>query len=468
MDASFVLLVSRLQFAMTAFFHFVFVPLTLGLSTISAIMLTLHYSTGKEIYRDMAKFWSKLFAINFALGVATGLVHEFEFGMNWSVYSRFVGDIFGAPLAIEGLLAFFMESTFMGVFILGWDKVPKSVHLLAAWLSSIGSNLSALWILIANGWMQHPAGAHVVNSLAGKRAELADWWAVVFNSVADVKFWHTTTAGMILSSIFVLSISAYHLLRKQHVEFFKKSAFIALVFGFIAAAGEIIIGDIHATEVARTQPTKLAAMEALWETKQGANALFIAWADTKAQKNVIEVPFPIPGLLSFLATHDFNGKLLGAKDLQQKFEAQFGPGNYIPPVNLVYWAFHIMVYLGFYFVLLFLVGLFKYKNLENATGYLKVALYSLPLPYIACWLGWVTAEVGRQPWIVYPFTENYGDIKMPEIGLRTAEAVSPLTNVEVIITYIVFLVTFIGLAIADFYLLGKFATKGPEKGAELY
>jgi len=464
----FVLLVSRLQFAMTAFFHFIFVPLTLGLSTLSAIMLTLHYATGKEIYRDMAKFWAKLFAINFALGVATGLVHEFEFGMNWSVYSRFVGDIFGAPLAIEGLLAFFMESTFMGVFLFGWDKVPKSVHLLAAWLSSIGSNLSALWILIANGWMQHPAGAHVVQTLAGKRAEMADWWAIVFNSVADVKFWHTTTAGMILSATFVLAISAYHLLKKQHVEFFKKSAYIALIFGFIASAGEIVIGDIHAHEVAKTQPTKLAAGEALWETTKGANISLFVWADENAQKNVVEIPLPIPGLLSFLGAHDFNAEIKGAKDLQKQFEAQFGPGDYIPPVNFTFWAFHIMVYLGFYFVILFLLGLMKFRNLENSTGYLKLALYSLPLPYIACWLGWAFAEVGRQPWIVYPLTDNYGEIINAQIGLKTAQAVSPLTNAEVVITYVVFVLTFVGLAIADFYLLAKFATKGPEKETELY
>jgi cytochrome d ubiquinol oxidase subunit I len=416
----------------------------------------------------MAKFWAKLFAINFALGVATGLVHEFEFGMNWSVYSRFVGDIFGAPLAIEGLLAFFMESTFMGVFLFGWDKVPKSVHLLAAWLSSIGSNLSALWILIANGWMQHPTGAEVVNTLAGRRAELTDWWAVVFNPVADVKFWHTTTAGMILSATFVLAISAYHLLKKQHVEFFKKSAYIALVLGFIASVGEIVIGDIHAHEVAKTQPTKLAAGEALWESKKGASILLAAWADEKAQKNVVEIPFPVPGLLSLLAAHDTNAKIKGIKELQKQFEAQFGPGDYIPPVNFNFWAFHLMVYLGFYFVILFLVGLMKFKNLENSTGYLKLALYSLPLPYIACWLGWAFAEVGRQPWIVYPLTDDYGKVLMPEIGLKTAQAVSPLTNIEVVITYVVFAVTFTALAIADFYLIAKFATKGPEKEAELY
>jgi cytochrome d ubiquinol oxidase subunit I len=453
---------------MTAFFHFIFVPLTLGLSTLSAIMLTLHYATGKEIYRNMAKFWAKLFAINFALGVATGLVHEFEFGMNWSVYSRFVGDIFGAPLAIEGLLAFFMESTFMGVFLFGWDKVPKSVHLLAAWLSSIGSNLSALWILIANGWMQHPVGAEVASTLAGRRAEMSDWWAVVFNSVADVKFWHTTTAGMILSATFVLAISAYHLLKKQHIDFFKKSAYIALIFGFMASAGEIVIGDIHAHEVAKTQPTKLAAGEALWETTKGANISLFVWADESAQKNVVEIPLPIPGLLSLLGGHSFDAEIKGAKDLQKQFEAQFGPGNYIPPVNFAFWAFHIMVYLGFYFVILFLLGLMKFRNLENSTGYLKLALYSLPLPYIACWLGWAFAEVGRQPWIVYPLTDNYGEVINAQIGLKTAQAVSPLTNVEVVITYVVFVLTFVGLAIADFYLLAKFATKGPEKETELY
>jgi len=464
----FVLLMSRLQFAMTAFFHFLFVPLTLGLSTISAIMLTLYYSTNKEIYKDMAKFWAKLFAINFALGVATGLVHEFEFGMNWSVYSRFVGDIFGAPLAIEGLLAFFMESTFIGVFLFGWDKLPRAVHLLGAWLSSIGSNLSALWILIANGWMQHPAGAKVAETLAGKRAELADWWAVVFNSVADIKFWHTTTAGMILSAMFVLSISAYHLLKKQHVEFFKRSAYIALVFGFIASVGEIVIGDLHAHEVTKTQPTKLAAGEALWESKSHANISLIVWADESAQKNVVEIPLPIPGLLSLLGAHNPNAEIKGIKDLQAEFESKFGPGDYIPPVNFCFWAFHLMVYLGFYFVVLFALGLKKFENLENSTGYLKLAMYSLPLPYIACWLGWAFAEVGRQPWIVYPLVDNYGEFVLPEIGLKTAQAVSPLTNVEVVITYVLFILVFVGLAMADFYLLAKFAARGPEKEAELY
>ncbi len=464
----FVLLVSRLQFAMTAFLHFIFVPLTLGLSTISAIMLTIYHKTGKEIYKDMAKFWVKLFAINFALGVATGLVHEFEFGMNWSVYSRFVGDIFGAPLAIEGLLAFFMESTFIGVYLFGWDKVPPKVHLLAGWLSAIGSNLSALWILIANGWMQHPVGSAVNQTVVGKRAELTDWWGVVFNSVADVKFWHTMTAGFILSAIFVLSVSAYHLLRKQHVEFFKKSALIAIVFGLIASAGEVVIGDFHASEVAHTQPTKLAAGEALWDTTKGATITLFAWADQDAQKNAFEVPLPIPGLMSFLAFHDFNAEVKGIKDLQSQFQETFGPGNYIPPVNLSYWAFHLMVYLGFFFVILFIIGLVKYRNLENSPGFLKVALYSLPLPYIACWLGWTFAEVGRQPWIVYPLTVEGGKIVNPGMGLKTAQAVSPLTSIEVIITYVVFVATFVILAIIDFYLLAKFASKGPEKSAELY
>ncbi len=465
---SFVVLASRLQFAMTAFFHFIFVPLTLGLGTLCAIMLTLYYSTGKEIYKDMTKFWSKLFAINFVIGVATGLIHEFEFGMNWSVYSRFVGDIFGSPLALEALMAFFLESTFMGVFLFGWDRVPKGVHLLSAWLVAIGSNLSALWILIANGWMQHPVGATVTKTVVGKRAELTNFWSVVFNPVGDVKFWHTTTAAMITAAIFVLSVSAYHLLRKQNIDFFKKSAYIAIIFGLISSTGEIFIGDEHAHEVTETQPTKAAAFESVWNTKRHADMNLFAWADQKDQKNVVKIPLPIPGLLSLLGTHNINGKIHGGKDLQKMFQAKFGPGNYLPPVNLVFWSLHIMVYLGFFFVLLFLWGLFRYKDLENARTFLKVALYSLPLPYIACWLGWAAAEVGRQPWVVYPLTTDNGKIIMGDIGLKTSQAGSLLTNSEVIITYVVFATTFTVLAIAGFYLLAKIATKGPQRSAEIY
>ncbi len=456
---SFVLTLSRLQFAMTAFFHFIFVPLTLGLSTLIAIMMTLYYKTKKEEYKEMAKFWTKLFAINFALGVATGIVHEFEFGMNWSVYSRFVGDIFGAPLAFEGLMAFFLESTFVGVLVFGWDRVSDKVMLLASWLTAIGTNISAFWILVANGWMQHPVGSKLVEGLAGKKAVLTNFWAIVFNPVADTKFMHTITAGFIVSAVFVLSISAYHLLKGNRIDLFKKSAFIALVFGLLASFAELGIGHVHTVEVAKVQPTKIAAAEALWQTKTGPSLLLAAWADQKHMRNVFEIP-SIPGSLSMMLYMKPNVKVEGLIDLQKQFSKIWGPGNYIPTsVNLVFWSFHLMIYLGTFFVLLFLVGLWKFKNLENSKTYLKVALYSLPLPYIASWLGWAMAEVGRQPWIVYPL--NWKDAT--SVALKTAQAVSPITSSEIIISYVVFLIIFTGLAIADFYLLAKFASKAPEK-----
>jgi len=452
-----VVTLSRLQFAMTAFFHFIFVPLTLGLSVLVAIMVTLYYKTGKEIYKKMAKFWVKLFAINFALGVATGIVHEFEFGMNWSVYSRFVGDIFGAPLAFEGLMAFFLESIFVGVLLFGWDRVPKKVHLLAAWCTAIGSNLSAFWILVANGWMQNPVGAKLETGLAGKKAVLTNFFDIILNPVAVTKFMHTITAGFILSAVFVLGVSAYHLLKKNAVDMFKKSAYIAIIFGLIASVGELLIGHMHTVEVAKVQPTKIAAAEALWETKKGPTISLAAWADEKNQRNIFEIP-TIPGLLSLMLYNDPNAEVLGLKDLQEKFEKIWGPGNYIPPVNLTYWSFHIMVFLGSFFVLLFVLALLKFKNLENTKWLLKLAMFSIPLPYIASWFGWAFAEVGRQPWIVYP--ANWQD--PTSVALKTVEGVSKITTVEVLISYIVFLVIFTGLAIADFYLLAKYASKVPQ------
>jgi len=453
----FLLTMSRLQFAMTAFFHFIFVPLTLGLSILIAIMLTIYYKTGKEDYKVLAKFWTKLFAVNFAIGVATGIVHEFEFGMNWSVYSRFVGDIFGAPLAFEGLMAFFLESTFVGILLFGWDRVPKKVHLLAAWLTAIGSNISAFWILVANGWMQHPAGSKLVEGLAGRKAVLTSFADIVLNPAADIKFMHTITAGFILSAAFVLGISAYHLLKGNNVKLFKKSAFIAIIFGLIASVAEMGIGHVHTVETAKFQPTKIAAAEALWETKKGPAILLAAWADQNGQRNIIEIP-SIPGSLSLMLYNNPNAEVKGLKDLQKEFEKVWGPGNYIPPVNITFWAFHLMIYIGMFYVLLFFVGLLKFKKLENSKTFLKVALFTIPLAYIANWLGWAMAEVGRQPWIVYPF--NYKD--PTSVALKTAEGVSQITSAEILISYIVFLVIFSGLAFANFYLIGKYASKAPE------
>ncbi len=520
---------SRLQFATTAYFHFLFVPLTLGISLFIAILMTTYLVTGKQIYREMARFWTKLFAINFAMGVATGITHEFEFGTNWAVYSRYVGDIFGAPLAIEALFAFFLESSFIGMLIFGWNRVNDVVMTLVAWAVAFGTNLSALWILLANGWMQHPGGAllKVGTWAGGVRAELADFSQVTFSSVADVKFMHTITAGMIVASMFVLGISAYHLLRKQHVDFFKRSALAAAIFGLIASVSEVVIGDIHAHEVAKTQPSKLAAMEAVVHSEKAAPILLAAWVTQKENGQydyAFKLPLPIPGILSFLAYHNFNAEVPGMNDVQKHMEQNFQAiqaaytakgypelagiiennvkvdgkwPSFIPPVNIVYWAFHLMVYLGFLFVFVFAVAFYYAKKgvLQEKSWILKIALYSIPLPYIASLLGWATAEVGRQPWVVYPLTEIKHDasgnivwgemfknipalvehggkiVKMDVpgafMGLTTYKAVTPtLTVLEVAITFIGFLVIFTVLSILDWWLIAKYAKKGPDYAGE--
>ena len=523
-DLTLVASLSRLQFATTAYFHFLFVPLTLGISLFIAILMTTYLVTGKQIYREMARFWTKLFAINFAMGVATGITHEFEFGTNWAVYSRYVGDIFGAPLAIEALFAFFLESSFIGMLVFGWNRVNDVVMTLVAWAVAFGTNLSALWILIANGWMQHPVGGILKAGtwVGGIRAELYDFTEVVFSPVADVKFMHTMTAGMIVAAMFVLGISAYHLLRKQHVDFFKRSALAAAIYGMIASVSEVMIGDIHAHEVAKTQPSKLAAMEAVVDSEKAAPILLAAWVtqdENGKYEYAFKLPLPVPGILSFLAYHDFNAQVPGLNDVQKYMEKNFENAekqypalaeiiennvklngqwpSFIPPVNIVYWAFHIMVYLGFLFVFIFTVAFYYAKKgiLEEKPWILKVALYSIPLPYIASLLGWATAEVGRQPWVVYPLTEVKHDangnilwnelfMQIPALikegdkvvqthipgafmGLTTYKAVTPtLTVLEVGLTFLGFLVIFTVLAVLDWWLIAKYAKKGPEMGGE--
>jgi cytochrome d ubiquinol oxidase subunit I len=520
---------SRLQFATTAYFHFLFVPLTLGISLFIAILMTTYLVTGKQIYREMARFWTKLFAINFAMGVATGITHEFEFGTNWAIYSRYVGDIFGAPLAIEALFAFFLESSFIGMLIFGWNRVNDVVMTLVAWAVAFGTNLSALWILLANGWMQHPGGAllKVGTWAGGVRAELADFSQVTFSPVADVKFMHTITAGMIVAAMFVLGISAYHLLKKQHVDFFKRSALAAAIFGLIASVSEVVIGDIHAHEVAKTQPSKLAAMEAVVDSEHAAPILLAAWVtqnENGQYEYAFKLPLPIPGILSFLAYHNFSAQVPGLNDVQKYMEQNFAAimneykakgypelaqiiennvllngqwPSFNPPVNIVYWAFHLMVYLGFLFVFIFGVAFYYAKKgvLDQKSWILKVAFYSIPLPYIASLLGWATAEVGRQPWVVYPLTEIKHDangnilwnemfVKIPALvehggkivnmevpgafmGLTTYKAVTPtLTVLEVAITFLGFLIIFSILTVIDWWLLVKYAKKGPDFGGQ--
>lgn len=429
-----VVLLSRLQFAAATMFHFLFVPLTLGLSILVAYMETQYVRTGDKTYLSMAKFWGKLFLINFALGVVTGITLEFQFGTNWSRYSAYVGDIFGSLLAIEATAAFFLESTFIGVWIFGWDKLSKKAHAIVMWLIAGASSLSAIWILIANGWMQHPVGYTIRNG----RAELTDFAAVVFNKFGILEFLHTTSAAYVLSAFFVMGISAYHLLKKQHIDFFTKSFRIALVFGLVFSIFLAANGDMHGVHVAEVQPAKLAAMEAHWETSTRAPLHLFAIPDEENERNLIEIG-SIPGLLSFLGHHDINAEVRGLKDF---------PKEERPPVLLSLLAFRTMVGLGTLFPLLMIIGWFLRKRLLESTLYLKAMLFAIPLPYIACEMGWVLAEVGRQPWIVYGL-------------MKTSDAVSLVDPSQVLISLIAFIAVYGLLGATGFYLIVKNAKQGP-------
>lgn len=434
-----VVLLSRLQFAAATMFHFLFVPLTLGLSVLVAIMETKYVKTGDEIYLRMTKFWGKIFLINFALGVVTGITLEFQFGTNWSRYSEYVGDIFGSLLAIEATVAFFLESTLVGVWIFGWRKLSKKAHATVMWLIAAAGNMSAIWILAANGWMQHPVGYTIRNG----RAELTDFTAVLFNKFAILEFFHTVPAAFILSAFFVMGVSAYHLLKKQNIDFFTKSFRMALVFGLIFSIFIVIEGDMHAVHVTETQPAKLAAMEAHWETTTRAPLHLFAIPDEKNEKNSVEIG-SIPGLLSFLGYHDFNAEVKGLKDF---------PKDERPPVLISLFSFRTMVALGTLFPLLTIIGWFKRNRLVESPGYLKVMLFAIPLPYIAIELGWVLAEVGRQPWIVYGL-------------MKTSDAASPVAGSQVLISLIAFILVYGLLGAAGFYLIAKTAKKGPEPASD--
>lgn len=430
-----VVLLSRLQFATATMFHFLFVPFTLGLSILVAYMETRYVKTGDELYLQMTKFWGKLFLINFALGVVTGITLEFQFGTNWSRYSAFVGDIFGSLLAIEATTSFFLESTLIGVWIFGWKKLSKKAHAAVMWLIAFASTFSAVWILIANAWMQNPVGY----TIRGGRAELVDFTAALMQKWAILKFVHTVSAAYVLSAFFVMGVSAYHLLKKQKIEFFTRSFRIALVFGLIFSLVVVIMGDLNGVVVAEKQPTKLAAMESLWETTDRAPVYLFSVPDEENERNKIEIG-AMPGILSFLVKHDFNATVQGLKDF---------PREDRPPVFLTSFAFKGMVGLGFYFILATSIGIIRRNRLVDSPKYLKLMLLSIPLPYIACELGWIVTEVGRQPWIVYGL-------------MRTSDAVSPIATSQVLTTLIAFIVVYGLLGVAGFYLIAKNALKGPE------
>ncbi|MEF3168447.1 MAG: cytochrome ubiquinol oxidase subunit I [Deltaproteobacteria bacterium] len=429
-----VVMLSRLQFAAASMFHFLFVPLTLGLSILTAIYETKYVKTGDPDYKRAAKFWGKLFLINFALGVVTGITLEFQFGTNWSRYSKYVGDIFGSILAIEATLAFYLESVFIGVWIFTWDKVKPKTHAFFIWIIAIASNVSALWILIANAWMQKPVGYVLRNG----RAELDDFIAVVTSKFAVLEFLHTVSGAYILSGFFVMGVSAWHLLRKNDVQFFRKSFRVAATFALVFALFEVFNGHLSGSEVAETQPTKLAAMESHWETAKNVPMYLFAIPDPEKERNSVEF-FPIPGALSMLAFHDFSAEVKGLKDF---------PVDERPPVSITYWSFRIMVGLGFFFALVSLLAWVKRKEPDANPALLRLLIYSIPLPYIALEAGWIVAEVGRQPWIVYGL-------------MKTSDAVSTLATSQVTLSLAAFVVVYSILGIIDFYLLSKYARKGP-------
>lgn len=443
---------SRLQFAATTIYHFFFVPLTLGLSILVAIMQTIYYRTGNPVYRRMTKFWGKLFLINFAMGVVTGIVLEFQFGMNWSEYSRFMGDIFGAPLAIEALWAFFLESTFLAVWVFGWDKLPRGLHLASIWLAAIGANISALWILIANSFMQQPVG-YVINN---GRAEMDNFFELITNPNVRVQFPHVFASGMTTAAFFVLGISAWHLFRKtQERDFFQRSFRLATIYGMIAIVLVILVGHSQAQHMVEVQPMKMAAAEGLFQSEDPAGLSLITIGDWEQRNEVFSIR--IPGALSFLAYNKFDGEVKGIHDLQAEYEAKYGVGeNYIPPVALNYWSFRAMVGAGFLMLGLaaFALYLVLKDKVTNTRWFLRWLPLAIALPYIANSTGWILTEVGRQPWIVF--------------GLqRVEDAVSPSVSVlEVTISLVVFTLLYGVLAVADVYLLRKSGMAGPEENDE--
>lgn len=517
---------SRAQFALTAMYHWLFVPLTLGITFILAFMETVYVRTGNEVWKKMTKFWMTLFGINFAIGVATGLILEFEFGTNWSNYSWFVGDIFGAPLAIEGILAFFIESTFIAVMFFGWNKVSKRFHLMSTWLTAIGANLSALWILVANGWMQNPVGMWFNPETT--RNEMESFWSVLFSPTAISKFLHTTSSGFLLAAIFIIGISAWFILKKRHLEMARKSILVAAVFGLLSGIYVTWTGDISAKAIGNTQPMKLAAMEGLYEGQQQAPLLAFGLLNatedpadlSQDNKFLLKVEVPWKGALSLLTTGDRDAFIPGIKDLvegnpnheltklsfyekirrghaaqevlkrfnqiedknsveYQSLKAQFkdpgflenyfkyfGYGAYydkdpaklkanalklIPNVPLTFYSFHVMVVLGGFFLLLIAVFLYlAWRNkLEGKRWLMYIAILSIPLVWICSQAGWIVAEVGRQPWVIQDL--------MP-----TITAVTKISSSSVMLTFVLFAVTFTVLLVAEIRIMISQIKKGPQ------
>lgn len=442
---------SRIQFGTTIVYHFLIVPLTLGLVVLVALMETLYVRSGNVVYKRMAQFWGKLFLINFALGVMTGIVQEFQFGMNWSTYSRFIGDVFGAPLAIEGLLAFFMESTFLGIWLFGWDRLPKLLHLGSIWLVALGSYLSAFWILIANSFMQQPVGYIVKNG----RAEMNNFLALLTNPTLWVQFPHVVAASITTGAFFVIGISAYHLIRKSsNQDAFQRSMRIGMIVAVIGSLTTALAGDLEAKHLAVSQPMKLASAEALWHTEDPAGLSIISVIDEQHHDNPFAIR--IPAALSFLVHDSFSGQVQGIDELQAQYVKQFGPGNYIPPVVISFWGFRLMVGVALLLAATALYGLYLQmrKRLTTKRWFLWVLVGSIALPYVANTAGWILTEMGRQPWLVFGV-------------LTTSAGVSPNVGTGMILfTLISFIVLYAILAVVDGMLLTRTAKKGIEEPVE--
>lgn len=439
------ILLARLQFAITTIYHFFFVPLTLGLSIMVALMETIYVRTGKPVYKEMTKFWGKLFLINFAMGVVTGIVQEFQFGMNWSEYSRYVGDIFGAPLAIEALLAFFLESTFLGIWIFGWDKLSKGLHAAAMWMVAIGANISALWILIANSFMQEPVGYVLRNG----RAEMDDFFTLLFNPHVFVQVPHVIMSGLATASFFIVGISAYHLLRRgTNRDAFRLSFHMAAIIGLVATIWVLMSGHSQAQHMVEVQPMKMAAAEALWDTEDPAAMSLFTIGDEAERRDVFAIR--LPRALSLLAFNQLDGEVQGINDLQAAYEEQYGPGDYVPPVAISYWSFRIMVGLGFLMILIIAYALFLVmgEQLDAPPRLMSFFPWLILLPYLANTAGWILTEVGRMPWVVFGL-------------IRVEEAVSPVVTTGMLWTTLVgFTLLYGALMLADVYLLQKFARAG--------
>ena len=445
---------ARVQFATTSIYHFLFVPLTLGLGPLVATFQTLWHRSGDERWLRLTKFFGTLFLINFAIGVATGLVQEFEFGMNWSVYSRFVGNVFGAPLAVEGLAAFALESTFLGLWIFGWNRLSPRIHLATLWIAVVGTWLSGYFILVANSWMQYPVGYKIVNG----EAQLTSVWALLSNNFALRAYLHTMLAGLIFGSIIVLGVCCWHFLRGNDVELFRKAAKVALIVAVPVTLLQLVVGNRFGEAVTSAQSMKIAASEAQWETCQPCGfSVFQIGGFTKDDPTP-SFSIVIPRLLSYMATGSFDGQVQGLNELQRQEERKSGPGNYMPNIRVIYWSMRTMAFAG---VLMFLVAalgawLYWKKKLEQARWFHRTAIAAIALPYIAATAGWVLTEMGRQPWIVQGL-------------LKTSDANSPSVSTTWLgISLTVFVALYVTLLVVDFVLMRRYARPGqPEQQEEV-